>query len=294
MNLGEISLAFKGCNGESSSSFKDYLIGLNLLTQELNDGITITDSNNYILRDIEILLDKAIINLGAADLLLKKGYFHWGFVTSYYSNFFSVQALNRLQINFNTWTEKGIECKVTSYLKKEIEVKTANSSKGSHNSQFHKFYENYLIFRNTRSIDRYWTLAIREFRLRAEALLRDEINYSIENYHYYELELDLDVYNKIINDNKKNPSAHRPTIDNPKNYSLPNLELALSRIRVTIYILNYLANANLEYKSYFERRCKRRINNIKSKYPNLSSWLLSNLEEWLQFVEVETDDELTV
>jgi len=294
MNLSEISLAFKGCIGEAPLSFKDYLIRLNLLKDDLENGTVISNANDFILRDIEILLDKALINLSATDLLIKRGYFNWGFVTSYYSNFYSVMALNRLKLNFATYTSTGIECELNDYFKKELRIKLSNKSGGSHQAQFQKFYDNYLNFKNTKSIDRFWTLGIQQFKLRPEALLRDEVNYSIEEYYYYELKLDINDFNKICRDNTNDPAKKREEITKPVNYSLPNLELALSRIRIIIYILNYIANTNLEYKSYFVRRCNQRITNIKLKYPKISSWLLSYLEEWLQFIEIETDDMLEV
>jgi hypothetical protein len=290
MNLSEISIAFKNCNGDVKSSFKDFLINQNFGKEELTNGITIQKANNYILRDVNYLVNKSILNICACDLLIKKGYFHWGFITSYYSNFFSIQSLNRLKLNFNTWTNSGIDCTLVNYNNQELEVKFSNSSGGSHESQFNRFYENYQNFRNRKSIDRYWGLGIHPFKMRFEALLRNEINYQIEESFYYELNLDYDDFIRIIEDNKNDPSKTRSVIKSPINYSLPNLELALARLRVNLYILNYIANANIEYKSYFIRDNKARIKNIKLKYPNCSLWILEKFEEWLTFQEIETDD----
>jgi hypothetical protein len=189
MNLSEISIAFKNCNGDVKNSFKEYLINQNFGKEELTNGITLEKINNYILRDINYLVNKSILNICASDLLIKKGYFHWGFVTSYYSNFFSVQSLNRLKLNFNTWTNSGIDCSLINYNNQEIGIKYSNSSGGSHESQFNKFYENYSNFRNKKSIDRYWSIGIQPFKMRFEALLRNEINYQIEETFFYELNI---------------------------------------------------------------------------------------------------------
>jgi hypothetical protein len=64
----------------------------------------------------------------------------------------------------------------------------------------------------------------------------------------------------------------------------------LSRLRVNLYILNYIANTNKEYKSYLIRNNTARIKNIKLKYPKVSPWIYDKIEEWLTFQEIETDD----
>jgi hypothetical protein len=103
MTLSEISIAFNNCNGSVNKSFKEFIIDLQLNDENLEKGYEINDSYNYILGDVEKLLVKTIINICASDLLLKKGYFNWGFITSYYANFFIIQALNRLTLNFSTF-----------------------------------------------------------------------------------------------------------------------------------------------------------------------------------------------
>lgn len=290
MNFFEIALAFKNCNGDINLSFKEFLINQKFISEDLSKGISINNANNYILRDIEYLLNKAIINIGASDLLLKKGYFHWGFITSYYSNFFSIQALNRLQLDFNTWIDSGIDCTLKNYNSQEIFLKYSNSSVGSHEAQFNRYYRNFENFKYKKSIDRYWTIGIQPFKMRFEPLLRNEINYQIEKDYYYELNLEYSLFESIIRDNKQDLSKKQVCIKSPTNYSLPNLELAISRFRVAIYILNFIANSNIEYKSYFIRNINSRLLNLKTKYPNISAWILNNFEQWLQFTEIETDN----
>lgn len=292
MTLSEIAIAFKNCNGDVSSSFKELLIEQDYSPEELELGVTIEKANNHILRDIDFLINKSILNIGASDLLIKKGYFHWGFVTSYYSNFFSIQSLNRLMLSFNTWTDSGIDCVATNYYKQELSIKSSNSSGGSHESQYNRFYANYKHFRYQKSIDRYWNMGIQPFKLRPEAFLRNEINYQIYNEYFYELNISKAEFDKIIEDNKLDLSKNKPNIKSPVNYSLPNLELALSRLRVTLYILNYIANANTEYKSYYLRNNRFRINKFLERYPKTSSWIVDKLTQWFEFQEIETDNSL--
>jgi hypothetical protein len=88
LNFEEIAIAFRNCNGDAKFSFKEYLKTLYKSKDDYERGFIISDANNYILTDIEKLLSKAILNICATDYLIKCGYFSWGFVTSYYANFF--------------------------------------------------------------------------------------------------------------------------------------------------------------------------------------------------------------
>ncbi|MFM8006321.1 MAG: hypothetical protein ACKO86_15570, partial [Dolichospermum sp.] len=102
LTFEEIAIAFNNCNSDAKISFKDYLIKKDKSKGDYEQGFIISNVNNYILTDIEKLLSKAILNICAADNLIKQGYFSWGFVTSYYANFFLIQGLNRTQLNFTT------------------------------------------------------------------------------------------------------------------------------------------------------------------------------------------------
>lgn len=287
MDLEEISIAFKNCNGDANKSFKSYLLELTKTPEDYKNGFVISHANNYILADIEKLLSKAIINVCASDSLLKLGYFSWGFVTSYYSGYFSIQALNRLEINFNTWTHHLVRCENKNYVNQDIKIKIANFS-NTHQSEFNLFFENINQIKSL-EIDRFWNMGLNRFSQGDEASLRNEINYSISEEYYYELKLDLNLnkFQKIINDNKKSPFSIKEDINDPFNYSRHHLKLSMSRIRVICYILNYMANQNSEYQSYFKRNMLRRINSVKEKYPSLSGWILELLNSWLCFEVVE-------
>jgi len=291
MNLEEMSLAFRGCTGNAPESWKNHLLKANITSDELEAGFTLSEGINYILSDIEKLLSKAILNIASADLALTNGHFSWGFVTSYYSNFYSVQALNRMMLNFSTWTDKGIKCEIKNYITQEIGILSANKSTGSHESQFQLFYSNYSYYRNVKSVDRYWNIGVSPFILRPEARLRNELNYSIEPFYYYELELDKNTFEKIIKDNLKSPFTKPNKVTSPVNYGHRNLQLAVSRVRVIAYFLNYLANSSAEYRSYFESRCEKRKKELNDKFPNLSKWIVDLLDVWLKYDDLQLEDD---
>ncbi len=149
MNFEEIAIAFRNCNGDLSETLKDYLLKQNFSPENYESGVTLFNINNYILSDIEKLLSKAIINALCADILLQNGYVSWGFVTSYYSSFFSIQGLNRLQLNFNLWAKHSIISQNINYVHQELKFLKADQSKGSHENQFHLFFDNYKAFKNS-------------------------------------------------------------------------------------------------------------------------------------------------
>src|SRR5690242_7200441 len=291
LTLDEISIAFKKCNGITPSTFKDHLTSLHLTTEQLVEGTIIDNAFNYILSDIDILLDKSILNAYAADHLIKSGFFNWGFVSSYYSNFFSIQALNRLQLNFHVWNDANILCEIKNYITQELSVIKNDKSKNTHEIQFNKFYNNFQRYRGS-GIDRYCNIGILQSTDGSETHLRNEINYVISKDYYYELDLDHTLFKKITQDNTKSPFNHRPTVEYPKNYSLNNLKLSMSRLRMLTYILNLLANKNIEYKSYNENRMDKRLINITQKYPKVSPWLKELSDEWLKFEDLKLETEM--
>jgi len=287
MDLEEISIAFKSCNGDANKSFKDYLLDLSKPPEDYKNGFIVSNANNYILADIEKLLSKAIVNVCATDYLLKMGHFSWGFITSYYSGYFSIQAINRLQINFNTWTSHLIRCKNQNYVNQDIMICLANKS-NTHQSEFNLFSQNIEQIKRI-EVDRFWNIGLNEFSHGDEPSLRNDINYSISEKYYYELKLSLDLakFSKIINDNKKSPFKMREDVIDPFNYSRHHLKVSVSRVRVVCYILNYIANQSSEYESYFKRNMNNRLRSLSQKYPDLSDWILELLNDWLCFKSIE-------
>ncbi|MBE9204061.1 hypothetical protein IQ218_12210 [Synechocystis salina LEGE 06099] len=298
LSLDEIVIAFKGCNGDNQISFKEYLKRLDKNIEDYKRGFTIDNSFNYILSDIERVIDKSILNICAADLLIKKGYLSWGFVTSYYANFFLAQSLNRLQLNFFTWVNCSIKCSYTNYLNKELKIVASDQSSDSHQREFQTFYNNFMCFRQQEGFDRHWGIGLHSFKRRGdlgESGLRNLINYEINLESFNELNFEFQRFNKILKSNKKSPfEFQNETFSKYTNYARENLALSISRLKISLYILNYIAVRNLEYQSYYARNMKRRIRSIKEKYPGLSSWIISYFEEWFSLNHEIVPDEISV
>ncbi|MFN5892965.1 MAG: hypothetical protein ACK45Z_10070, partial [Dolichospermum sp.] len=67
------------------------------------------------------------------------------------------------------------------------------------------------------------------------------------------------------------------------NYSRRNLKLAIARLRMLTYTLNFIAVRNLEYQSYYQRNMKNRLTAINQKYPDVSVWIKELFQQWLIF-----------
>lgn len=294
MDLYQTSLAFKGCNGATKYSFKEKINSLNLTKEDLLNGCVISDLNNFILSDIHFLLKKAVLNIVAADRNINQGFFNWGFITSYYSNFYSIQNLNRLSLNFNVWLESRYKFELHNAVTKELYLKKSDSTGNTHENEFNLFFTNFNNFKNKKSINRFWTLGIRQFKLGHEPFLRNEINYTINNDYYYEIGLEKRIFDKIIDDNKNNPADNKLDIDSPKNFALYNIELAVSRIAMTVYVLNYMASSNIEYKSYLIKLLREINSEIDLKYSSTNAWLLTLLKSILKFEEFEIDEDIKI
>lgn len=283
LTFEDIAIAFKNCNGDAKSSFKEYLKNMYKLSEDYNKGFVISNANNYILTDIEKLLSKSILNICAADYLITKGYFSWGFVTSYYANFFLIQSLNRTQLNFITWVDHSIDCLYQNYQKQTIQVKAIAKSSDQHQREFQRFFDNFKHFRNRKGIDRYWNVRIYNFELGNESEIRNQINYQISSDAFYELDLDIQEFYKIIRDNNNSPFDQPKENSKMDNYARRNLKLAMARLRMLTYVLNFIAARNLEYQSYYQRNMKNRLNSIKTKYNGVSEWINKLFQDWLIF-----------
>ncbi|TVP59520.1 MAG: hypothetical protein EA343_19630 [Nodularia sp. (in: Bacteria)] len=283
LNFEEIAIAFTNCNGDAKVSFKDYLTNLYKSKADYETGFIISDVNNYILTDIEKLLSKAVLNICATDHLIKQGYFSWGFVTSYYANFFLVQGLNRTQLSFTTWISRSVNCHGKDYLKKNIYITAIANSTDEHQRQFQRFFENFKHFRNRSGIDRFWNIGIQPFELGNESEIRNKINYEINPDAFYELDLDVQDFNRILQENEISPFKQDKQKTRKINFSRQNLKLAMARLRMLTYILNIIAIRNIEYQSYYQRNMKNRLKAIELKYPYVSQWIQEEFQNWLIF-----------
>lgn len=288
LTLDEIAYSFKNCTGETSVPLKEYLSN-NILKDSDDDTYVISNLSNHILNDITILLRKSITNILAADSILLTGSSSWGFVTTYYSNFFAVQALNRLSLNFNIHLNQYYNIKISNYTKGDFQFKKVSASSGSHQNQFDKFYNNFSIYKNIKSINKSWNIGIRGFKDGSETMLRNLINYSISNYYYDELICDIPTYKKRIKEFEKDPIISK--LEKPYKFSHSNLELALCRIEMIFYILNYLANKNIYYKSYYNKFLSGLKQNIQSKFNNNSNYLVERIINNCTYKDLEIVDE---
>jgi len=281
LNFEETAIAFINCNGDAKRSFKEYLIDLPYKSKEdYEKGFIISNANNYVLTDIEKLLSKAVLNICATDHLIKQGYFSWGFVTSYYANFFLIQGLNRTQLSFTTWVFRSIDCCGKNYQNQNIHIKAIATSTDEHQRQFKRFFENFKYFRNRAGIDRFWNIGIQPFELGNEPEIRNKINYEILPDAFDELDLHLPDFHKIIQENQLSPFKEQ---SRKTNFSRQNLKLAMARLRMLTYILNIIAIRNREYQSYYQRNMKKRLEGIQIKYPGVSNWIKEQFEKWLIF-----------
>jgi hypothetical protein len=283
LNFEEMAIAFRNCNGDAKLSFKEYLKTLYKSKDDYERGFIIFDANNYILTDIEKLLSKAILNICATDYLIKHGYFSWGFVTAYYANFFLIQGLNRTQLSFTTWVDRSIDCLSQNYQEKTIQIKAIDRSTDEHQRQFQRFFENFKHLRTRTGIDRYWNIGVRPFDLGSEPEIRNKINYEISVDAFYELDLDIHEFQKIIADNTHSPFDRPKNKSKITNYTRNNLQLAIARLRMLTYTLNVIAIRNLEYKSYYQRNMSKRLQSIEEKYSDLSKWINEYFHNWLSF-----------
>lgn len=298
MELSEIAIAFKNCNADTGrQSFKDYKESLQNKGVDFVSGVIVDDANNYILYDCERLLTKSILNIISADLLNTRGNFHWGFVSAYYSSFFAIQALNRLQLNFSGF---DVKCELVNYANRQIKLTKQSDSSGSHDKQYNIFINQSIPeFKKTPAVDRFWNIGLDPFddlaHYKSEPKLRNAINYylSINDDFYYELSLNGSEFNKIIRDNHKNPFQNRESCPKP-NFSIRSLKISIARLRILIYVLNYIANYNNEYKSYFERNMLQRITPIKNRYSYINAWVMQYFNDWLKFNQIEKEEIIAI
>lgn len=286
--LSDIAIAFKPCTGEVYKPFKEYLLSFNKTPDEYKKGILLKldQATNYILGDIEKLINKSFLNIISTDLLIKKGYFSWAFITSYYSTFFTIQSLNRLQLEFYLYAGQSYFFKPKNIVNNEYYIEYSQE-KDTHKREFNLFEKNY-IKHPTKGKNRFWNIALSGYKYGFEPKIRNTINYAITNEIYDEVEFNKEDFLKIIKENKKSPFDQS---DEFRNYARSHFQIAVARFKMAIDILNYLANKNIEYKSYYIRNMKRRINAINEKYSQISEWLKNYLYEWFQFFEDEEAEE---
>lgn len=292
MQLWEISLAFNKCTGEENNSFKQYLQNLYISEEELISGKIIKGSFNYILADVEKLITKIISNIISSYLLNKEGMLSWGYVTSYYANYFSFQALNRLHLNFLSYTDSLYLCTFTNYLNNELLIKKSDSSK-THLREYQLYAEKRNKMSMEKSPDRLWSIANSKFKFGDEVSLRNEINYSITPNNFSEFLMTKEQFLNIKQKHLNSPLAERSIRTPEADYSNESLKYSLSRLRVIIFILNRIANDSNLYQSYYVRRNRERIRSITTNFgSDLPDWMSEYFSSTLTFSEKAKETEL--
>jgi hypothetical protein len=155
----------------------------------------------YLLNDIVKLLEKVILNKLSSDLLFQKNYCSWGFVTTYYSNFYMTQILNRIVGNFFMYKTNNFN-KNIKYDKESLlyNVPENNNGETSHLREFKKLKSNFSYIKTWNDIKLQNLLDIIQVKNKdllfkytidneiKESEIRNEINYRL--YHYKEIELE--------------------------------------------------------------------------------------------------------
>jgi len=286
LNDERITNFFQGCAGDSKQTFKEYLISLPKTKDDYNNGFVVDNPNNYILSDIERLLDKSLLNIWAADCLFNRGYFSWGTVTAYYSSFFSVQAINRLNLKFKIYIGKNI--KTVIFLdeteKNEKNVIKITKSNQPHENEFEIFKEKCCL--NLTAYTKEQRLAFDDYE---ESKLRNDVNYSLSSIYFDESILEKQIWLDIKEINKKNIFECDDFIYDK--YSLAKeIKISMSRIYAIVETLNVLANKCNEYKNYYENNMNNRIIALNEKFIECSDWVKQIFVKILKFKEIELQE----
>lgn len=252
------------------SEFQNYTINKTDLISNylstLKNNNTIDESDlkirEYLLNEVLLLTNKALLNKFSADVLFQNNYWSWGIVTTYYSNFFLIQALNRLKGNFFTFVRAygngtgrgGRRYIYLDQLDGNFKLISCPSNyTDSHGGEIKKFKENYdfLLLDSTQN-NRYIVGLANNYK---ESQIRNDVNYKLEHYK----ELNNSSFKIGLNfDDCKN------IYDNYNTLSITSIQQELkmivinkSRFELLFYILNEVKKTNnlfeIEYNELTEK-----------------------------------------
>lgn len=186
----------------------------------IGDIITEADSYNleqYLLNDILKLLDKIILNRLSSDLLFQKNYWSWGFITTYYSNFYMAQLLNRIVGSFYMYKNESFNKYITYDKNLSLyNVPQNKNNEPSHLREFKRLKDNFSYTKTWNDIELKKLLDIINLESKdllfkytidneiQESKIRNEINYRLKNYKEIEYSSKKNlqyskIYKKIIN-----------------------------------------------------------------------------------------------
>jgi hypothetical protein len=267
-----------------TDKFKDFTVSSDKTVNEaiknaINNNDSFVDLKIYLLTDILVLIEKAILNKLSSDIQFQKNYWTWGFVTVYYSNFYLAQILNRLSDKFFVYIDdnfnKAIQFDSNYNLYDLTLQKDGNSSHEREFKILQKNYErikpwkvnnanNFNVIANAIKIN---IPAINLFKYTIdneikESKIRNEINYQLKHYKEINLESkNLTIYKKwyddIIVNNKVNshyPDYFQLLIINEKRFLF--LSILLNEIKAInpafkIKIQRLEQNINKKYNTTF-------------------------------------------
>lgn len=202
-----------------TDKFSEYTMSDNRFINDIIIEVGDYSLNAYLLNDIIKLLDKVILNKLSSDLLFQKGYWSWGFVTIYYSNFYMVQVLNRITGNFFMYKRDKFNKNISYDQDTNLyNVPSQNNGETSHLREFKKLKNNFSYIKMWDDAKLQYLLDLAKVKDKdllfkytidneiKESEIRNEINYRLK--HYQEIEYNsrkniayTKIYNKITHDN---------------------------------------------------------------------------------------------
>lgn len=233
----------------------------------------------YILKDIDKLFDKSLLNLCSCDYLLNKGYFSWAVITAYYAGFFAVQALNRLQLKFYTFLNSQSVLIESIDFNDKFKLKIKNS-KDSHQREFDLFMTSYSG--DVMGLEPFWRIGISKIDDRlSEPKLRNMTNYNLGKEYFNELDLSGEEFNRCIKTSGKRLEFSN-SLGEEKLLARKFLQVAACRMKMIKTYLLMISKKNIVYSLYFKRNNKKRYEEITRKYQLASGWIKSFMREVLK------------
>jgi len=269
----EIAAAFSACNGESrrlaSEDVRSRVLTLSSVSKTPQPFWSDT-LKNCLLTEAEMLLDRALYHICAGNSLVWEGKLTWAIVTFYYSSFFAVHALVRLQ------DESLVRIQNRYYRVRagrpgsnDFDIRSVANGR-SHQAIWNLYHHLYSKFPwptgeflpITSPADPLWDIG-----------RRSDANYDLAK-GYGELRMTpADIRREIKRRHRDVFEAlHRSLADD----DLAVESRALLRIKLLIDILQLVASRG-PYQSYFESRRARRRDYVSShlNHPSLKSRLAS-------------------
>jgi hypothetical protein len=267
--------SFSDCNGQSRSLVRDDVsFRLATLAHVTSTPVTFWSDTlrNCLLTESEMFLDRAIYNLCAGKNLVSDGKLSWAIVTFYYSSFFSVHGLVRLQMEcYPRISGRFYHLTAVSHESELYSIKRADR-KRSHGATWHLYNRLYSKFP--------WQAGEYLPVLRTESPLWDVERRHDANYDlaagYQELRLTQTELRREVRRRRADvlDSLQRSLSDD----DLAVEAKALLRAKLLAELLGLIASRG-PYRSFFEARQTRRRAFVGANLTHAG--LRSRLLSWL-------------